>query len=147
MADKDEVKAKVIDILRGAQPVKSKFDIISDILASVHEAADLDQAIDQAHTHHDKLQRRIGWIDARIFLVIIIAFTFMEGIKRLDALSIALFALDGILVVCGIKIQSAITRIKTEMAATNMLLMELYKQKITRQIDKSLGIKPPALSS
>ena len=149
MADKDEVKAKVINILRGAQPEPSKRDTIYNILSSVHVAADLDQAIDQAHAHQDKLQRRLGMIDARILLALIIAFTFMVALKRMDALSVALLVFDGVLVAVGMKIQTAITRIKTEMAATNMILMKLYKKKykkITRQIDESLTATPPALT-
>ena len=67
-------------VARGKGNIQAGRDVILNIISSVHAPEDVDQAISAFHSHLDRLQRRRGWIDARLLLALAFGASTIAGL-------------------------------------------------------------------
>lgn len=124
--------------INGAGNIQAARDVILNIIATVRAPEDISQAIADLHAHIDRLQRRRGLIDARIFLAVLVAVFFIVGIKLWNIWTPVLFSLSIILIFIGTRIRMVVSKIDIEIVAANFVLTELYKHKIINQVGGGL---------
>lgn len=117
------------------QVAEMKDSFILQVINNIHAPRDLDQAILTTHKRVEDLQWRKGCRDGRILLVVATTVFIAAACFRHDIYSIGLAGLGTACLYAGQRLDRYITRLNTEISATNAVLMELYKQKISRQID------------
>lgn len=117
------------------QIAELKDSFVYQVINSIHTPRDLDQAILTTHNHLEALQWHKGCRDGRILLVVATTVLISAACFRWDIYSIGLACLGATCLYAGRKLDRYISRINTEISAAQAVLMELYKQKISRQID------------
>lgn len=119
--------------IKGSGNLQAGRDIIIDVISGLKAVEDIDAAIPTLHDHLNGLLRKKGLIDARILLAIFSGLTGFAGITLWNAWTCILFAVCGIFIFVGTRINLTLSKLDSEITATNLLLVELYKQKISRQ--------------
>lgn len=110
-------------------------DHMFQLVKGINTSGDIDPAIMATHKHLEELQRRKGMRDARILLLVLVTTVISIAILKWNLYSIPLCIIGAAGIYAGQKQERYIGRINTEMVAGNAILVELYKQKISRQID------------
>jgi hypothetical protein len=105
-----------------------KGDVILQIIDGVHSLNDIDGAIKQSQKHLESLQRRKGLIDCRIILAIVASICICISILLRDLRSIPLMLFSMVTIYIGSYVNIFISRIENEIAATNSVIIALYKQ-------------------
>lgn len=117
------------------QIAELKNSVVFQVVNGIRTREDLDPAIAATTNHLDSLQRRKGWKDWRIPLLILVTVTFTPAMVKPSIYSIPLLIIGGSALYVGQKVHRCVTQINTEMTAANAVLVELYKQKILCQIE------------
>jgi len=122
--------------IKGNGNIQAGRDVtINAIVSGIKVIADIDKAIEETHSYCDNLEWRKGRIDGRIFLALGSGIAFVVAANLSGPVSWLLYMLFVVLIFLGRKVHIAIGRIDAEMAGARLLLTELYKMKITHQID------------
>ena len=109
-------------------------DVILQILDGIHSLNDLDGAIQQAQSHLEILQKRKGRIDGRIILALIGAGCLIAA-NSLPVMWSLLFLLVFLgIIFLGIRLNVLISRIDSDITATNLVIVELYRQKLIQKL-------------
>lgn len=115
-----------------------KNSLVYQVVNGIKAPEDLDQAILATHEHIDKLQMYKGWRDLHIFLAIPAAglITYAVMVRSMAALPCA--TLGFVMIYLGYRVNKYITRINIELDAARIVLTELYKHKVSRQVGAGL---------
>jgi hypothetical protein len=110
-------------------------DHIYQVVNDIHSEEDINPSIIAIRKHLEELQLHKGLRDARIFLLLVVTASFSIAIFRWDPYSIPLAVIGAVGIYLGQKQERFVSRVNTEIAAGNAVLMELYKLKLFHQIN------------
>lgn len=109
-------------------------DVILQIIDGIHSLKDIDGAMQQAQSHLEILQKRKGWIDGRIILALFGAGCLFAA-YRLPVMYSLLFLLVFLgITYLGTILNVLISRIDSDITATNSVIVELYRQKLIQKL-------------
>jgi hypothetical protein len=109
--------------------------VINQVVNGIQTREDIEPAIEAMHNYVETLQVRKGRRDGRIPLLVVVTILISTAIFKWSPISIPLLLVGFSGIYYGQRLERYMTRLNTELTAANAVLVELYKQKISRQLN------------